>query len=184
MRKLPFGVTARDIITGLEGVISGIHESLTGCDQYVLKPQVLNEKGEPAEGVFVDVSRIEIIDDTVVMEPRDCPEQPKLGVQAKDKLTGYTGTVVANARFIDGSGQTIIVPKLEKPGAKPQSCWFNSATVEACGDEVVQLVKDEEFDFDPHEEATEAEQTVQKARSTGCSFPHPSAPQIESLPKF
>lgn len=58
-----FGKTARDIVTGFEGVITGACLYLSGCAQYLLAPKVGND-GMYRDGQWFDASRIEV-DETV-----------------------------------------------------------------------------------------------------------------------
>lgn len=52
------GRPARDQITGFEGLVLGRTEYLTGCAQFYLQPQTLDDKGEPREGRWFDEQRL------------------------------------------------------------------------------------------------------------------------------
>lgn len=67
--RIPFGVKAKDKITGLEGVVTAHSDCITGCDQYYLQPQV-DEKGGKREGQWFDENRIEVTDAKAIsLEP-------------------------------------------------------------------------------------------------------------------
>ena len=53
------GQKGRDVVTGFEGRITGYCTYLTGCDQYLLAPQV-KEDGDRSSGHWFDVARVEI----------------------------------------------------------------------------------------------------------------------------
>ncbi|MGN6451310.1 MAG: hypothetical protein ACTHLK_22500 [Brucella intermedia] len=51
---ITLGATAKDIITGFEGVVTGRASYLTGCDQYLISP-----RGEK-EARWFDEQRLEV----------------------------------------------------------------------------------------------------------------------------
>lgn len=51
---IKLGATAKDVITGFEGVVTGRASYLTGCDQYLLSP-----RGEK-EARWFDGQRLEL----------------------------------------------------------------------------------------------------------------------------
>lgn len=53
---IELGVTASDIVTGFEGVVTGRAQYLTGCDQYVLTPK--SKDGAAATGQWFDENRL------------------------------------------------------------------------------------------------------------------------------
>lgn len=64
MFKHQLGCEARDIVTGLEGVITSRTEYLNGCVRYCIQPRAVDNK--PAHEVeWVDEQQIEVIGDGV-----------------------------------------------------------------------------------------------------------------------
>lgn len=61
MSKIELGVTAKDKITGFEGVVTGHARYLTGCDQYVLNPAGLDKDGKLKESHWFDENRLELV---------------------------------------------------------------------------------------------------------------------------
>lgn len=55
------GVTAKDVVTGMEGVVTGKASYLTGCRQFLLSPKV-SEAGESRDGHWFDEQRLEVLD--------------------------------------------------------------------------------------------------------------------------
>lgn len=60
------GLKVRDKVTGLTGVCESIAYDLYGCIQAVVRPPA-NEKGDLVEGRWIDVSRLDVLDETPVM---------------------------------------------------------------------------------------------------------------------
>lgn len=60
---IPFGVKARDRITGFTGIVTAHYRFITGCDQYNLQPEVDAEGKIPPRECF-DEYRLEVIDAT------------------------------------------------------------------------------------------------------------------------
>lgn len=59
--KYGLGSTARDKITGYEGLIIARTEWLYGCHRYILQAQKLDDKGNPIAPHHVDQDAIELI---------------------------------------------------------------------------------------------------------------------------
>jgi len=54
----------------------------------------------------------------------------KLGVVARDKATGFEGTVMGHAKYLTGCDQYCLQPKVEKSGELPSSHWFDEGRLE------------------------------------------------------
>jgi hypothetical protein len=67
--ELKLGQKARDIVTGIEGIIIGKTEWLTGCNTYGIKPPV-KEDGTNLEAIWVDEIRIEIVDPVSIFDKK------------------------------------------------------------------------------------------------------------------
>jgi hypothetical protein len=59
--KFDLGTKVKDTLTGFKGVISYRAQYLTGCNQYGVQPEDLDEKGEPREARQIDENRLEVI---------------------------------------------------------------------------------------------------------------------------
>lgn len=57
--KYDLGITVRDKITNVEGVVTGRHEYLTGCVQYSLQPTGLDKDGKIRESYYLDEGRLD-----------------------------------------------------------------------------------------------------------------------------
>ena len=63
---MQLGITARDKITGFQGVVTGICYYISGCNQALLTPPV-DEKGAGPESRWIDVQRLERVGDSLVV---------------------------------------------------------------------------------------------------------------------
>lgn len=54
------GNTAKDKITGFEGILTARCEFLTGCNRYCIQPTTLKD-GVPFDSIYFDEGQIEII---------------------------------------------------------------------------------------------------------------------------
>lgn len=59
--EIELGRTARDTITGFEGVVVGRTEWLNGCVRVGLQPPV-NKEGKVLDAYWVDVEQVEVLD--------------------------------------------------------------------------------------------------------------------------
>lgn len=81
--KIGLGKKVKDVITGLEGIVTSRHEYLTGCAQYGIQAPII-EYGKIPDVVFLDENRLietgDGVDPSVFKstEPGcDCREHPK-----------------------------------------------------------------------------------------------------------
>lgn len=68
LSKIELGDHVREKVTGLEGVITGYHHWLTGCDSVTLQPPA--KDGKVPDPVRFDVGRVEVIEKAVVRRDR------------------------------------------------------------------------------------------------------------------
>lgn len=67
--RIRLGMTVREKLTGIIGVVVGKTEYLTGCTHAAIQPRELNKDGKPADWEHFDIRKLEWI-----------PEIPILGV--------------------------------------------------------------------------------------------------------
>lgn len=56
----------------------------------------------------------------------------KLGVKARDKITGFEGIITGRAQYITGCDQYVLVPPV-KDGKVGDSQWFDEGRIEITG---------------------------------------------------
>lgn len=61
------GVSVRDKVTGLEGIVTTIGFDLYGCVQAIVHPG-LDKDGKPRDALWFDVARLTVLSDTPVMD--------------------------------------------------------------------------------------------------------------------
>lgn len=80
MSKLEFGLTAKDKITGFEGVIGAFARYISGCNQVLLIPK-LDYQNNHRDSQWFDEQRIEIVS-SVEKIVLDNGEKPRFGKPA------------------------------------------------------------------------------------------------------
>ena len=58
-KQVQLGDTVQDMVTGLKGVVTGITQWITGCDQAIVQPP-LKKDGEKPETVWMDINRCKV----------------------------------------------------------------------------------------------------------------------------
>lgn len=74
------GYRAKDLVTGIEGVIVSASFDLYGCIQYILDPG-LDKDGKRRDREWLDVARVQLTSDAPVMRQPDFVQ----GVQAEGR---------------------------------------------------------------------------------------------------
>lgn len=77
----------------------------------------------------------------------------ELGVEAKDKVTGFSGIVTARATYLTGCDQYVLSPVVGEDGKVPEAHWFDENRLEVTGPGVVEAMK-------PNEIAVKKEETT------------------------
>lgn len=57
----------------------------------------------------------------------------KLGQQAKDKITGFTGIIIGKVEYLYGCTQYGLAPKIDKEGKINKTEWFDEGRIEILG---------------------------------------------------
>lgn len=58
--KFNVGDEVRDLVTGLEGIVTGREDCITGCSRMSVQPKVTDGKTMPS-GYFIDQDRLELL---------------------------------------------------------------------------------------------------------------------------
>jgi hypothetical protein len=61
MKKIELGDTAKDKVSGVQGVVVAITRYLTGCDRVAIQPREVKD-GKPADWVNLDISQYELVE--------------------------------------------------------------------------------------------------------------------------
>ena len=54
----------------------------------------------------------------------------KFGKKAKDKVTGFEGTITAKCLYMYGCSQYLLTPQIDKDGKKRDGEWFDEGRIE------------------------------------------------------
>lgn len=63
----------------------------------------------------------------------------EVGVQAKDKLTGYKGLITGRCDYITGCNQYLLQPKGKNNAEYPKSTWFDENRIEVLKSKKIKL---------------------------------------------
>jgi hypothetical protein len=55
------GLKVRDIVSGIEGIVTHVGFDLFGCVQVILRPEYIKETGVLPDTVWLDVCRLEVL---------------------------------------------------------------------------------------------------------------------------
>ncbi len=58
--RIQLGMKVRDVVTGFEGIVTGYHSWMTGCDSVTVQP-VVDKDGKSPENKGFDVIRLEVL---------------------------------------------------------------------------------------------------------------------------
>lgn len=56
-------------------------------------------------------------------------EDIKLGLTAKDKITGFTGVITGHCEYISGCDQMLLTPKVKEDGTAQDGRWFDKQRI-------------------------------------------------------
>ena len=80
---LDFGIEVKDIVTGFQGFVTGKCSYITGCDQYLVQPEV-DKDGKEVKSKWLDEPRLKIVPngkkielESVEDDPGPCEPAPK-----------------------------------------------------------------------------------------------------------
>lgn len=77
MARIKFGMRAKDVFTGFEGIVTAHVLYMTQCDKWEISGPA--KDGKPGEIAWFDVTRIEILDEKIAQLVADAPAGPAPG---------------------------------------------------------------------------------------------------------
>lgn len=72
----------------------------------------------------------------------------ELGIEVKDKITGFRGVVTGFVRYLSGCNQVLVAPALGPDGALRDSQWFDVQRLDRVGDSKIVLDNEATPGFD------------------------------------
>lgn len=103
MPDIKLGQEVRDVVCGLQGIVTGIAVALHGNTRVSIQPPMLD--GKVSEPEWVDDVGVEVVDAiaqtgravTIVHD-----SAALLGKKVRDLVTGFEGTVISAAMYLNG----------------------------------------------------------------------------------
>ena len=126
--KYPMNVTAKDSISGFQGIIITRGAHLFGCAQYGLAPQELGSDGSPKKTEYFDESRIEILDSTKAANGDDDYNDIfsiPLGTEVEDKVSAFKGKALVIIESLHNCNSYYVEPSVDKQGKPRDGQWFD-----------------------------------------------------------
>ena len=134
---VPFaiGVKARDLVTGLEGILTARADLLQGSRQWAIQPPADPESKDVPKAVYTDEVSLETLDAGI--RDRIPPRTPlavfRLGEEVLDKMTGFQGFVAEQVQYQNGCvSYALVGRRLDRDGA-PQVITVDCTRVERVG---------------------------------------------------
>jgi hypothetical protein len=130
------GITAKDPITGYQGIIIGRAHHLFGCSQYGIASRDLDSSGQVRKTEWFDEARIEVVGDgTRTVEEVQENEFAKIfgisiGKKVRDKVTGIVGITTYALEYLYGSNQYAVDPGIDKEGKIQDSYSYDEGRLE------------------------------------------------------
>ncbi|MEN3238639.1 hypothetical protein PUR29_34935 [Methylobacterium ajmalii] len=122
---LQIGVRARDITTGLTGLLTMRALTLDGVIQYTIQPMGDGEK--IPEGWTIDEHSLEVVDAGIIAKvtPEATNVSVRLGQEVTDKISGVVGITTRRITYINGCVQFAVQPKVDKDGKMPEAIYLD-----------------------------------------------------------
>jgi len=139
------GKTCRDIVSGFEGICTGVLEWMYGCRQYTLQAKVNETENRKERLSSFFEKQLEVIDEGVTGKVEIPPDEPPkfFGKECRDKVTGIRGMCIGRMVWLFNSTQYIIEIPAKDPDKTSRLEWLDEGRVE--------LSENPERELDPEE---------------------------------
>lgn len=144
---IEFGKTYRDMVTGFEGICTGMIEWMYGCKQYILAPKTENSSKKDPSSLFFE-KQLEFVDDGISAKVEIPEIQPQrfFGKECMDKVTQARGMCVGRYIWLFNCDQYVLE---YRPDEKSLDTKYN-----LLDEGRVELVEDPSHEVDPEEVAS------------------------------
>jgi len=114
LEEIKLGLKVRDVITGLEGILTSITESLSGTVQVGIQPRGDGDK--IAESWCIDYQSVDVIDEGVSarLPAIDDTVVVQLGDEVEDLVSGHRGMTTRKIIFVNGCVHFTVTGKINK----------------------------------------------------------------------
>ena len=106
---IEFGKTYRDMVTGFEGICTGMVEWLYGCKQFILSPKAENASKKESSSFFYE-RQLEYLDDGI-SDKVEAPvvEEPRFfGKECIDKVSQVNGVCIGRYIWLFNCDQYVL----------------------------------------------------------------------------
>lgn len=135
MENIEVGQTAKDIVTGFEGVVACKTTYLYGVDRLGLQPRELKD-GKPQESHDFDISQLKVTDTDKVLDMEPAEMTIPLGAKVRCTLTKFEGIVWSTSIFLNGCRRVGVAPSITKDN-KIENNWFDENQLEIIQEDVI-----------------------------------------------
>lgn len=126
------GKNCRDIVSGYEGICTGIVEHFYGCRQIKLQSRSENGREKTYPAYFME-KQIEVVDDGISGQV-EIPEYHKplyFGKECQDKVTGIKGICVGRGIWLFNCDQYVLEIQPEDASKESRIVWLDDGRIEA-----------------------------------------------------
>jgi len=121
--RVELGSTAKCLVTGFTGMVVAAAQWLFNCNTYVVKPRALY-KGKPIEGEQIEGPVLKVVKPPKDVMVDEWPFLLKLGSEAKDDITGFSGLVICRTRWLASCNTYTVQPQELKDGKVQDTMVF------------------------------------------------------------
>lgn len=114
--SIVLGNTAKDVITGFEGIVTGYAVFHNNCDRLGLQPRELDKDGKPRERCWFDVTQLELVSNEVVGYVAPVKHSFKMLDEVVDPITGHKGIITSFTTWLSGCVRAGVQDKGAKDG--------------------------------------------------------------------
>lgn len=131
--KILLGQKVRDKVTGFTGIVDHIGEYMFQCRSIGIRG-ALTKTGTLLDIEMIDEPQLEIVTKKPIMEVEVPEPLYAFGQEVVDTITGYKGTIVARAVYLNGCARVALQPKHDPKKEKiTTGTWFSEEQVKPIG---------------------------------------------------
>ena len=144
---IDLGKNYRDMVSGFEGICTGIVDWLYGCRQFILSPKAENTSKKESSSLFFE-KQLEYLDDGIVdkVEVPVVGEPKFFGKECIDKVTGIRGLCIGRYTWLFNCDQYVLEFQPEEKSKETKFSILDEGRME--------IAQDPTREIDPEEVAS------------------------------
>lgn len=119
MKKVEMGHSAKNIITGIEGIVTARSETLNGTIQFCVTPEGVTPDGKPHEIKWMDEALLVGTDANAMVAHELTKTNIVLGTTV-EHFSGFRGIALERIEYINGCVYIGVMPKTDDPNKMPE----------------------------------------------------------------